>query len=236
MIIAEKQFVYLYPLYLAIDRPVTRCEECAVVALCISHGYWNISRNWYNPCGQYTPHIYYRLRINQSMNLLDETVQSALDTFVDEALDGSWDGRREREAVSLFAFGALVEQVNTEGILRDSRQIGLEVPVPQVTVGDENSANNKNQVCKDVVIWSEPGMTCWDESHDPTVPPVAIIEWKFDRASIYDADVSWLEAFTAEYPNCIGYAVTANQQSSRFTLSCTRVTNRQTQAKWLHVP
>jgi len=170
------------------------------------------------------------------MDPVDESVRSALNTFADEALDGSWSGRREREAVSLFAFGALVEQVTADGVLRDSRQIGLEVPVPQVTMDGEDGGNKKDQVCKDVVIWPEPRMTCWDESQEPTVPPMAIIEWKFDRASIYDADVNWLEAFTDEYPNCIGYAVTANQPSSRFTLSCTRVSVRQTQAKWLHIP
>lgn len=181
-------------------------------------------------------HVYYREESTWGMNRPDEAVRSALETFTDEALDGSWSGQREREAVSLFAFGALLEQVSPEGVLRDSRQIGLEVPVPQVIVGNENGANKKNQVCKDVVIWPEPRMTCWDENQDPTVPPEAIIEWKFDRASIYDGDVNWLEAFTEEYPNCIGYAVTANQQSSRFTLSCTRVTARQTQPKWLYVP
>lgn len=170
------------------------------------------------------------------MNPIDEPVRSALDTFVEEELAGSWNGRREREAVSLFAFGALVNQVNTEGALRDPRQIGLEVPVPQVTMDGENGADKKDQVCKDVVIWPDPGMTCWDENHNPTVAPVAIIEWKFDRASIYDANVDWLEAFTETYPNCTGYAVTANQPPSRFTISCTRVTARQTQPKWLHVP
>lgn len=167
---------------------------------------------------------------------IDESVRSALTTFSDEALDGSWSGQREREAVSLFAFGALIEQVNTDRVIKDSRQIGLEVPVPQVTIDGENGANKKDQVCKDLVIWSEPRMTCWDENQDPRVPPMAIIEWKFDRASIYDRDVSWLEVFTEEYPNCIGYAVTANQPSSRFTLSCTRVSSRQTQSKWLHIP
>lgn len=169
------------------------------------------------------------------MNPIDDLVRSALTTFTDEALDGPWNGQREREAVSLFAFGALVEQVDSKGILRDSRQIGLEVPVPQVTLNDEDSADKKNQVCKDVVIWPEPCMTCWDESQNPTIPPMAIIEWKFDRASIYDGDVNWLKAFTEKYPNCVGYAVTANQLSSRFTLSCTRVSVGQTQPKWLHV-
>jgi len=169
------------------------------------------------------------------MDSIDESVRSALNTFVDDALDGSWSGQREREAVSLFAFGALLDHINADNSLRDARQVGLEVPVPQVIMDGEDSANKKNQVCKDVVIWPEPRMTCWDENQNPTNSPIAIIEWKFDRASIYNGDVNWLETFVEKYPDCIGYAVTANQPSSRFSLSCTRVSARQTQPKWLHI-
>ena len=170
------------------------------------------------------------------MDPLDETVRSVLTDFAEAELDGSWNGRREREAVSLFAFGHLVERARSGGTISDSTQIGLEVPVPQVTMDGENGNNKKNQVCKDVVIWPEPRMTCWDENHEPTVPPMSIIEWKFDRASIYNGDVEWLETFTEEYPSCVGYAVSANQSKSRFTLSCTRVSDRQTQSEWLYIP
>lgn len=169
------------------------------------------------------------------MDAIDETVSAALTTFADEALDGSWRGQREREAVSLFAFGALVDEVESDGVLKDAKQIGLEVPVPQVTVGDEDGSRKKNQVCKDVIVWPEARMTCWDENQQPTVPPAAVIEWKFDRASIYSEDVDWLAAFTEQYPDCLGYAVTANQPSSRFTLSCTRVSEGDVQPEWLHV-
>lgn len=170
------------------------------------------------------------------MSALDELVQSALVDFADKALDGSWTGQREREAVSLFSFGPLLQQVKSEGPLKDPRQIGLEVPIPQVTLNGEDEQGKKDQVCKDVVIWPEPRMTCWDEDNNPTTPPLAVIEWKFDRASIYHGDVDWLEAFTEEYPNCVGYAVTANQPSSRFKLSCTRVSANQQQSKWVHIP
>jgi hypothetical protein len=169
------------------------------------------------------------------MSLLDGPVQSALRAFADDALDGSWSGQREREAVSLFAFGALLNQIDPAGPLQNSRQIGLEVPVPQVTLEDENSQGKKNQVCKDVVIWPEPRMTCWDTDGNPTRAPAAVIEWKFDRASIYQYDVDWLTAFTNEYSTCAGYAVTANPAGSRFTLSCTRVVDGQAQPKWIHI-
>lgn len=170
------------------------------------------------------------------MDGLDEPVRSALIAFAEEELDGSWTGVREREAVSLFSFGALLDEVHSDSSLHDSRQVGLEVPIPQVTVDGEDAEGKKDQVCKDVVIWPTARMTCWDNRGNPTIPPSGVIEWKFDRASIYEDDVNWLEAFTEEYPNCVGYAVTANQPSSRFTLSCTRVSEDQRQPEWVYVP
>lgn len=169
------------------------------------------------------------------MSAVDHPVRSALRNFANEELDGSWSGKREREAVSLFSFGALIEEVTSDGPLTDTRQIGLEVPVPQVTLPDEDGEGKKSQVCKDVVIWPDPRMTCWDSQNNPTVPPIAILEWKFDRSSIFESDVRWLEAFTEEYPNTVGYAVTANQPPSRFKLSCTRVSATQRQPEWLHI-
>lgn len=170
------------------------------------------------------------------MSVVNKPIQAALTAFADDALDGSWSGQREREAVSLFAFGALMDQVDSAGSIKDSTQIGIEVPVPQVTLKNEDSQNKKNQVCKDVVIWSEPRMTCWDEDGEPTRVPAAIIEWKFDRASIYQGDVEWLKAFTSKFSECTGYAVTANTLESRFTLSCTRVETGQEQSEWMHMP
>lgn len=170
------------------------------------------------------------------MSLFDDPVESALTTFAAEELDGSWSGRREREAVSLFSFGALVEEIDINGPLHNSRQIGLEVPVPQVTLPEEDADGKKDQVCKDVVVWPEPRMTCWDSRGLPTTPPAAIIEWKFDRASIYQDDVEWLSAFTEQYPDCVGYAVSANQRASRFTLSCTKISGGERQPEWIHIP
>jgi hypothetical protein len=169
------------------------------------------------------------------MSTFDESIRSALTAFADEELDGSWNGKREREAVSLFSFGSLVHEVSPEGDLYDSKQIGLEVPVPQVTAEGEDAKRKKNQVCKDVVIWPNPRMTCWDTCDNPTVPPAVVIEWKFDRASIYDYDVTWLESFTKKYPDCTGYAVTANQPSTRFSLSCTRIADGQRKPEWLYI-
>lgn len=171
------------------------------------------------------------------MGSLDEPIRDALLDFTDTALDGTWSGRREREAVSLFAFGPLLEQVGSNGTLKDTAQIGLEVAVPQVPVGDEDDLENKkNQVCKDLVIWPEPAMTCWDEDGQPTAVPLAVLEWKYDQSSVSEYDVNWLDAFTSEYPECTGYAITANPPGSRFTLTCTRVTADEILPRWVNVP
>lgn len=169
------------------------------------------------------------------MSLLDEPVHSALTAFANNTLDETWSGQREREAVSLFAFGALLNQIDSAGPLKDPTQIGLEVPVPQVTLEDEDGQRKKNQVCKDVVIWPEPRMTCWDTDGNPTRTPAAVIEWKFDRASIYQYDVEWLNTFTSKYSDCVGYAVTANPPGSKFILSCTRVADGKEQPKWIYI-
>ena len=155
------------------------------------------------------------------MSESDEQVRLALTTFADELLDGSCAGRREREAVSTFAFGPLLQQVDHGKFLHDPMQIGLDLPVPQVVLPDEDSMTKKNQVCKDLVIWAKPGMTCWDHHDNPTIAPAAILEWKFSENRVSERDVKWLKAFTREYLDCVGYAITGNQPDSAFALSCT---------------
>lgn len=169
------------------------------------------------------------------MFAVDAAVRPALETLAHDILDGSWSGQREREAVSLFAFGPLLNQVDRNGFLSDSGQVGIEIAIPQVPVGDEDMQRKKTQVCKDLVIWSEPHMTCWDRDGNPTKAPAAVIEWKYSQRGVYQGDVDWLKAFTDEYSNCVGYAVTADQSSSEFTLSCTRVVNGQDEPEWVHI-
>lgn len=170
------------------------------------------------------------------MSSPDESIRSALVAFADELLDGSWSGRREREAVSMFAFGPLLKQVEPGGFIENPMQIGLEFPVPQVTLPEEDGQGKKSQVCKDVVIWDDPRMTCWDSQDLPTIAPAAILEWKFSSNRVWERDVNWLKAFTNEFPDCVGYAVTGNQPRSSFTLSCTKVADGQAQPEWVHIP
>lgn len=168
------------------------------------------------------------------MKTPDKTIRSALAAFSD-SLESGWDGRREREAVSLFAFGPLLNQLDQNGFLRHPLQIGLEVPIPQVTLAGEDSDGKKNQVCKDLVIWNIPRMTCWDKEGNPTIAPDVVMEWKFSDDSISERDVKWLQAFTSDYPDCVGYAVTGNRPGSAFTVSCSRVYAGEVKPEWVHI-
>ena len=169
------------------------------------------------------------------MGTQDEAIRPALKSLAYDTLDGSWSGRREREVVSLFAFGPLLDQMDQSGFLTDTGQVGIEIAIPQVAVGDENTQAKKDQVCKDLVIWPEPQMTCWDQDGNPTKAPAAVIEWKYGQKGIYQGDVDWLKAFTEEYSECVGYAVTADQSRSDFTLSCTRVTGGEEEPEWVTI-
>ena len=158
---------------------------------------------------------------------IDDVVTRALRSFAEELEASGWQGR-EREAISYFAFGHLVPLCQPESVLVDPTQIGIEVAVPQLP-GEERKA----QVCKDLVIWPRPRMTCWDDASQPTVAPLAILEWKVGRPEVYSADVDWLCAFTAAWPGTIGYAVALNLQHRAFLLSCTRIEAGRSEAGWL---
>lgn len=173
----------------------------------------------------------------RAVKAIDRPVRAALLSFANDVLDGSWSGQREREAVRLFAFGPLLRQVDPEEFLKDPTQIALEVPIPQVGVGDNKSqTRRKSQVCKDLIVWPDSQMTCWDQHNNPTVPPAAVLEWKFDSNGVSQRYVNWLRAFTKDYSSCIGYAVTANSPESDFRLTCTRISVDQEQPEWVHVP
>ncbi len=166
---------------------------------------------------------------------MDDVLRSALTSFAREALAGDWRGRREREAVSLFAFGHLLHEVLAGTALYDPAQITIEFPVPQITGRDGAAVSAKSQVCKDLVIWSHPAMTCWDEEGRPTVPPAAILEWKFDLPTVCEPDVEWLQAFTKLYPETVGYAITANRPGGGLLLDCVRVAEGVAEREWLRV-
>lgn len=173
------------------------------------------------------------------MTELDEVVRRSLSSFASESLSGGWSGRREREAVSLFVFGHLLRHVRPDSVLHDAAQITIEFPVPQVAAASATAisgrAGAKTQVCKDVVLWPEPGMTCWDASGDPTVAPMAIIEWKFDVRRVHEPDVAWLAMFAESNPGFVGYEVSANRPGAPFLVDAARITAGRVDRSWLRL-
>ncbi len=125
---------------------------------------------------------------------LDNAIRQSLTEFASSSLSSDWQGRREREAISLFAFRHLLAQVRPGSALHDLAQITIECPVPQV------AEHGKAQVCKDLVIWPRPAMTCWDSDGMPRVAPSAIVEWKFCIRHMSAYDIKWLQAFSRFLP------------------------------------
>jgi hypothetical protein len=173
---------------------------------------------------------------NAAISEIDGLIRSSLSSLVDDISSSGWTGRREREVVSLFCFGHLLQQCKPDTFLHDVTQISIEVAVPQVIgqVGRTGKATSKVQVCKDVVIWPTPRMTCWDAGGNPTVRPTSIIEWKHNEGVVYAYDVDWLREFSAGAEDFVGYAVSTNHgRPHNFRLSCTRIYRGEAQSEWL---
>ena len=157
---------------------------------------------------------------------IDEVIKVSLTSFFDDLRQGSWTGRRERESISLYVFSHLLEQCKPNSVLYDGAQIGIEVAVPQIPRDIYGKLSGgikpKEQVCKDVVIWPEPKMTCWDSNGKPTVFPLAILEWKFNEKRPTDWDTEWLKTYSFSQPDFVGYAVHIDRLAQRVKLKCKR--------------
>jgi hypothetical protein len=171
---------------------------------------------------------------------IDEIIRGSLTEFVEDVFSSSWRGR-EREAVSLYVLGFLQKHLRGGGVLRDPTQIGIEAAVPS-----SPSLNPKGRVCKDVVLWREPKMTCWNERWEAVNPPLAIMEWKAFRrpalrAQVYPPDVAWLKNYSALYSGMfaghsfVGYAVALDLLQREFRLKAVRIENGEVDDKWLRL-
>ena len=161
------------------------------------------------------------------INEIDDIIASQLSDLVADIFSDDW-VRRERELVSLFALGYLSKSCKPGSFLHDPAQIGIEVAVPQLP-GD----GRKAQVCKDLVIWPTPRMTCWDQNRRPVHHPSVIIEWKTNRTQVSPSDVSWLQEFSKAKSDFLGYAVCVDSRERRFRLACDRIHCGRVQPMWL---
>ncbi|HNQ24823.1 MAG TPA: hypothetical protein PKK06_17215 [Phycisphaerae bacterium] len=128
-------------------------------------------------------------------------MKASLLDFSEWVLSHPWRGR-EREAISLYVFGFLQKACRQGGILRDPTQIGIEVALPQLP-----GPRRKKNVCKDLVIWTEPAMTCWDASGKAINRPIAIMEWKRGPGDTAEGDISWLCEYCKYASPFVGYSV-----------------------------
>lgn len=163
------------------------------------------------------------------MEKLESTIRRSLLDMAEFVQLTNWRGR-EREAVSLYAFGFLAPRCEPHNLLRKSTQIGLDVAVPQLS-----GPRRKKLVCKDLVIWPEPAGTCWDEAGKPTRFPIAILEWKTRTSEISKYDEEWLLEFSKRSFNFVGYAVSL-EPSARTRMTVTRVSHGLALSRWLHFP
>jgi hypothetical protein len=168
---------------------------------------------------------------------LDMAVEGAL-RDLHRQLPAGWIGR-ERELVSLFSFAHLSRFFATENaMLKHQAQIGIEVTVKQT----KHLPNMKNTVCKDLVIWREPGSTVWNQDGDLSASPLGVIEWKcktrFNSGRFYEEEVlkydsDWLAEFTRRNPDSTGYLVLADLTSAPSRMRCDRFKLGRAEANWL---
>jgi hypothetical protein len=158
---------------------------------------------------------------------VDSTIRQSLLEFKSHVFERPWWGR-EREAISLYAFGYLQQHCKSGSFLFDPTQIGIEMAVPQI-----KSTNSKEQVCKDLVIWPQPFMTCWNEKKVPCLYPTVIMEWKANKSVVSADDVRWLQSYSTQLPDFVGYAVCLDLLKRSFELSCSRICKGKVISNWI---
>jgi hypothetical protein len=135
---------------------------------------------------------------------LDKVIRKSLRSFY-RGISGGWCGR-EREAISLFAFGHLAKNCSPKTLL-SLEQIGIEVAVRQLKPSKKHKGR-RSTVCKDLVIWPKPNMTLWSTNGKLKNEPLAVMEWKvnysFGRRAHkknrlkHEDDIDWLRERTSE--------------------------------------
>ena len=172
--------------------------------------------------------------------MMEQLIRRSLISLHGFLVQGTWHGR-EREVVSLYAFGHLLPEMTANGM--DPTQIGIEVAVPQVP--RENHRRKDPDVCKDLVIWPEPSMTTWKSESEKGRFPSAILEWKtrnntlprsspdsLDRA--FHENIDWLQQFANMAPEgWTGYAVSVDLALETPWMRVAKVTHLEVTMDWL---
>ncbi len=155
------------------------------------------------------------------MDPIDELVVKSLRRFLEDLGPKRWKGR-EKDAVSMFAMGPLVEVMRlTNSPLTDVRQIGVEVAVDQKFKGSTERAS-KARANKDLVIWKESCSTAWSTPSGKAPVVLAVLEWKVDcdqKGNAVSAKEKiemqkWLKGFAGQHREAIGFGVYLDLRSN----------------------
>lgn len=144
---------------------------------------------------------------------------------------------KENGWVSYFAFRHLVPCCRPGSVLSDPAQLGIEVSVASVPSWKTRA------VCRDIVIWPKPGMTCWGDggnrkAWEPCHHPTAILEWKVHRPWGYSnkevmKEREWLREYCPLQPSVAGYAIEVDARRFPVTINCDRFLGDDEQKDWL---
>lgn len=139
---------------------------------------------------------------------IDRFIERALKNFGDWLGENQWQGK-ERDCINLFVMQFLLSDIGPDNAISDRRQIRIEGGVPQPEGYQRLSAT------KDLVIWKNPAAVAWNDDWQPINKPWVVMEWKTRRHGKFktlfdDHDSKWLTAFTREYTQQFGYAVTVD--------------------------
>jgi hypothetical protein len=157
--------------------------------------------------------------VNNLIVEIDTLIKATPEQLADDDHARSWHAK-ERDWVDYYVHRYLMDQCSTDGPLKYSAKIGIEVGVPQPP------KYQKLAVSRDLVIWSEIGGTCWDKDWNPQKHPLAILEWKVHRPGRRNLKVNkeraWLRDYCQWQQTAVAYAVEVHGDKSVYPLTCTR--------------
>jgi hypothetical protein len=152
--------------------------------------------------------------MSNSIDYIENILIETFDEFMENIQKIKWVGR-EREAISLFAFEFLTEKCKQNTPLSSRSQISIESAVPQIRLTE----NSKLVVNKDLVIWSSPFQTVWDQNYTVSNHPIAIMEWKLisplnkgrdNDSKVTQNDIKWLIDYSVFIKEFVGFSVFIN--------------------------
>ena len=135
-------------------------------------------------------------------NNLDDILTQAFSSFLAE-LPSDWHAK-ERDCVSRFVFGYLINECKEGTAFESPAQLGIEVAVKQPA-----GVGEKEQHTKTLLSGESLSRRAGMKDFDAVAIPHAVVEWKVERKGKKEKtahDIEWLEAFSVENPESVGYS------------------------------